>query len=205
MITSVSGHQRLCESVCITDGRPIVREWVSPVKRKGGGKNSSRDVSRSDDVSDADVFERAMADVVRLRPDPRGRIREAPRVSPPSAAATGDSVAEPDGDFAAHGAGRRELKKLKRGEYVVGDWRDLHGMTAAEACASVDRFIDNSRHARHRCVCIVHGRGLHSEGQTSVLKVRVRERLRQNRSVLAYADAPPSDGGSGAVHVLLRK
>ena len=205
MITSVSGHQRLCGSVCIPDGRPIVREWESPVKRKGGGKNSSRDVSRRDDASDADVFERAMADVVRLVPDPRGRIREAPSVSPPSAAATDDSVAEPDGDFAAHGAGRRELKKLKRGEYPVGDWRDLHGMTAAEACASVDRLIDNSRHARHRCVCIVHGRGLHSEGQTSVLKARVRERLRQHRSVLAYADAPPSDGGSGAVHVLLRK
>jgi DNA-nicking Smr family endonuclease len=78
-------------------------------------------------------------------------------------------------------------------------------MTAANACASVGRFIENSRHRRHRCVCIVHGRGLHSEGNTSVVKARVRESLRLNPSVLAYADAPPSDGGAGAVYVLLRK
>jgi DNA-nicking Smr family endonuclease len=67
------------------------------------------------------------------------------------------------------------------------------------------RFIENSRHSSHRCVCIVHGRGLHSETGTPVLKTRVRECLRSNRSVLAYADAPSWDGGPGAVYVLLRK
>jgi len=39
--------------------------------------------------------------------------------------------------------------------------------TAAEAVASVKRFIDASRHNSHRCVCIVHGRGLfHIHPQT---------------------------------------
>jgi len=33
----------------------------------------------------------------------------------------------------------------------------------------------------------------------------VRECLRQHRAVLAYADAPRADGGTGAVYVLLRK
>jgi DNA-nicking Smr family endonuclease len=77
-------------------------------------------------------------------------------------------------------------------------------MTAADACASVKRFIENSRHGGHRCVCIVHGRGLHSEGKTSILRARVRAYLRSHRSVLAYADAPRTDGGAGAVYVLLR-
>ena len=78
-------------------------------------------------------------------------------------------------------------------------------MTAAQARASVERFIENSRHKGHRCVCIVHGRGLHSDGNAPILKISVREHLRSHRSVLAYADAPSSDGGTGAVYVLLRK
>src|SRR5439155_1390278 len=84
-------------------------------------------------------------------------------------------------------------------QYVVGDRCDLHGLTAADACARVRRFIDSSRHARHRCVCIVHGRGLHSEQNLSVLRTRVRESLRSHRSVLAYADAPPGDGAAGTI------
>jgi DNA-nicking Smr family endonuclease len=159
-----------------------------PVKPKSTGKNPSARAPRGDDVSDADAFERAMMDVVRLRPDDRGRIRDTPPVeaplTPPSAR---DQIDEPEDDFAAHGVDRREIRKLKRLQYAVGDRRDLHGMTVAEACASVTRFIENSRHARRRCVCIVHGRGLHSEGQLSVLKARVRECLRRHRSVLAYA------------------
>jgi DNA-nicking Smr family endonuclease len=51
----------------------------------------------------------------------------------------------------------------------------------------------------------VHGRGLHSKGNVSVLKTRVRQCLRRHQAVLAYADAPRKDGGSGAVYVLLRK
>ena len=110
-----------------------------------------------------------------------------------------------DNDFAAHGVDRREIRKLKRGEYIVRDRRDLHGMTGADALASVERFIENSRYAGHQCVCIIHGRGLHSEGNPPILKPRVREYFRSHRSVLAYTDAPVSDGGSGAVYVLLRK
>ena len=119
--------------------------------------------------------------------------------------ATQDDVDASDGDFVAPGVDRRELRRIKRGEQSVGERLDLHGMTAADACASAGRFIDSSRHSRHRCVCIVHGRGLHSEGHVSILKARVRASLRSHPSVLAYADAPPSDGGTGAVYVLLRK
>ena len=160
-------------------------------------------------MSDAEAFERAMVNVVRLEPDARGRVRTAPSGGAPpaqkSAAGHASEIDAPDESFAAAGIDRREIKKLRRGQYGVEDRQDLHGMTAAGACASVRRFIENSHHRRHRCVCIVHGRGLHSEGQTSVVKMRVREYLRSHRSVLAYTNAPPSDGGAGAVYVLLRK
>ena len=166
-------------------------------------------------AADVDAFALAMRDVVRLEPDPRGRVRRVPILSELSVAAPislprhsrqrTEHADVSDNDFVAHGVDRREIRRLKKGEYLVRDRRDLHGMTGADALASVGRFVENSRHARHRCVCIVHGRGLHSKGNAPILKTRVREYLRLHRSVLAYTDAPGSDGGSGAVYVLLRK
>jgi DNA-nicking Smr family endonuclease len=160
-----------------------------------------------DAAADDDAFAMAMRDVVRLEPDPRGHVRNVVPISPPrhSPQRTEHADVSDNDDFVAHGVDRREIRKLKKGEYLVRDRRDLHGMTGADAVASVGRFIDNSRYRGHRCVCIIHGRGLHSKGNPPVLKTRVREYLRSHRSVLAYTDAPVSDGGSGAVYVLLRK
>jgi len=126
-----------------------------------------------------------------------------------AAASSASAAAHDDGEgaeegYVAAGVDRRELRKLKRGDYAAGDVLDLHGETAAEAVASVKKFIDSRRH-RHRCVSIVHGRGLHSKGNVSVLKTRVRQYLRRHPAVLAYANAPRTDGGGGAVYVLLRK
>jgi DNA-nicking Smr family endonuclease len=178
-----------------------------PEKTDGTGKLDKTTASEAD----IEYFASAMADVIRLVPDPRGRVRTARHISAPRAVApstsssTGqDTDASSEAGFAAPGVDRRELRKLKRGGHAPGGRLDLHGKTAAEAVASVTRFIDNRRH-RHRCVCIVHGRGLHSEGNVSILKTRVRECLRRHRAVLAYADAPRNDGGTGAVYVLLRK
>jgi DNA-nicking Smr family endonuclease len=157
-------------------------------------------------VSDVDAFVLAMRDVVRLEPDPRGRVRSVAPISTPrkSPQRTQDMDAS-NSDYVADGVDRREIRKLKRGDYDVRARRDLHGMTGAEALAAVGRFIENHKHRGHRCVCIIHGRGLHSKGNTPILKTRVRKYLTSHRSVLAYADAPVSDGGSGAVYVLLRK
>jgi DNA-nicking Smr family endonuclease len=163
-------------------------------------------VIESPDAAAIDAFTKEMRDVVRLEPDPRGRVRSALPVSPPRNPPEQTEQAHlSDNDFVAQGVDRREIRKLKKGEYSVRDRRDLHGMTAADALASVGRFIENSQHSGHRCVCIVHGRGLHSKDNPPILKTRVREYLRSHRSVLAYADAPGSDGGAGAVYVLLRK
>ena len=156
-------------------------------------------------AADDETFAREMRDVVRLEPDPRGRVRGVAPVSPPRISPQRTEPADvSDHEFVAHGVNRREIGKLKKGEYIVRDRRDLHGMTGADALASVGRFIENSRYRGHRCVCIIHGRGLHTQGHP-ILKARVREYLRSHRSVLAYTDAPAADGGSGAVYVLLRK
>ena len=61
------------------------------------------------------------------------------------------------------------------------------------------------RAAGKRCVRIVHGKGLSSEGKLPVLKVKVNSWLRQKDDVLAFCSARPQDGGTGAVYVLLKK
>jgi DNA-nicking Smr family endonuclease len=108
----------------------------------------------------------------------------------------------------ADGIDRRLLKRLRAGDYAVQAHIDLHGATRDEARDRVARFIVESRRAGRRCVLIVHGRGHHSKDQIPVLKQAVRtwlERGQLARSVLAFATARPSDGGAGAVYVLLRR
>jgi DNA-nicking Smr family endonuclease len=153
-----------------------------------------------------DEFARAMADVVPLPADPRGRrarATPAPRSSPP--AEPGPPSAPAPDDYAAPGVDRREIRKLRRGEHTVRARLDLHGVTTADAARRVEQFINNSTHARHRCVSIVHGKGLNSAGGVSRLRDLVRDVLLRSPAVLAFAPAPPSHGGSGAVYVLLRR
>jgi DNA-nicking Smr family endonuclease len=106
------------------------------------------------------------------------------------------------------GLDRRLLKKLRQGFFAVQAHLDLHGKTRAEAHELVDAFIATSRTHGRRCVLIVHGRGRNSKDQIPVLKESLKvwlARGRIARSVLAFCSARPSDGGYGAVYVLLRR
>ena len=108
----------------------------------------------------------------------------------------------------APGLDRRLLARLRRGDYAVQGHVDLHGLTREEARLRVEQFVQESKLRSHRCVLIVHGRGLNSKDQIPVLKEAVRlwlVRGRVSRSVLAFATARPTDGGAGAVYVLLRR
>lgn len=152
-----------------------------------------------------------MADVVPLRSDRPDRVPIAPpsqtapdRIPAPDRPAA-DAAHDLESSFVAPGLDRRELRRLKRGDYAVDRRLDLHGQKADEAVATVQRFLESARHARHRAVCIVHGRGLNSKDGVAILKTRVRAFLRSHRAVLAFADAPFADGGPGAVYVLLRQ
>ena len=62
--------------------------------------------------------------------------------------------------------------------------------------------------AGQRCVLLIHGRGRNSKDNRPVLKEQVRIWLshgRLSRLVLAFATAPLTNGGAGAVYVLLRR
>ncbi len=107
----------------------------------------------------------------------------------------------------APGVNRRLLKGLRGGEYPVAAQVDLHGLSANKATAALERFLTAARTAGHRCVLVIHGRGLHSGPDGPVLMSATRQCLstgRARRHVLAFVSAPPARGGTGALLVLLR-
>ncbi|MFQ5981873.1 MAG: Smr/MutS family protein, partial [Woeseiaceae bacterium] len=57
----------------------------------------------------------------------------------------------------------------------------------------------------HRCVRVVHGKGLGSGERGPVLKRKVDKWLSEWDSVLAFVSARQVDGGTGACYVLLKK
>ncbi len=96
------------------------------------------------------------------------------------------------------------LRKLKRGHWAVQATLDLHGMTTTSARSELAKFLAFARHGGARCVRIVHGKGYRSENGIPLIRNKVRHSLSQREEVLAFCDAIPADGGSGAVVVLLR-
>lgn len=103
---------------------------------------------------------------------------------------------------------QRIVRRLRKGDYSYQAHLDLHGLTRAEAKETLFAFIEGSRRKGHRCVLVVHGRGLHSKDQVPVLKEGVQGWLSRGRlapQVLAFTSARPHDGGAGAVYVLLRR
>lgn len=102
------------------------------------------------------------------------------------------------------GLPRDILRKLKRGHWTVQADLDLHGYGMDDARDALSRFLAGARKHGLRCVKVVHGKGLRSAPGAPILRGKVRKSLTLREDVLAYCDAPPADGGSGAVIILLR-
>ncbi|WP_407275567.1 Smr/MutS family protein [Halothiobacillus sp. DCM-1] len=97
------------------------------------------------------------------------------------------------------------LRKLKRGQFSVVASLDLHGMTVDAARSAIHRFFQAERQEIRCCVRLVHGKGNRSERQIPVLKQMVNHWLPQRDDVVAFCSAPPHDGGTGALYVLLKR
>lgn len=104
--------------------------------------------------------------------------------------------------------GKRFLPNLRNGLYSIQGQLDLHGLNQAEAQAAVEEYIARMSRFRSCCVKIIHGRGINSPVDRATLKEGLQRLLstrRMARYVVAYASAPPRDGGVGAVYVLLSR
>jgi DNA-nicking Smr family endonuclease len=112
---------------------------------------------------------------------------------------TGDEAA-----FLRHGLPRRVLTDLRRGRWVLQGELDLHGLNRDEARVALGGFLAVSVQRGRRCVRVIHGKGLGSPGRESILKQLSRNWLAQREEILAFCQAGPNQGGSGALMVLLR-
>lgn len=176
-------------------------------------------MSHSEDEDPAALFRAAIGEVKPLRnvaepgvakPRPKPRARMAERdeelAQGEFARLLRDSTPLEAGDTASY---RREnlpprmFQRLKRGQYSVQDELDLHGATAAQAESLLRQFLAEAQDHEFGCVRIIHGKGLQGDGGAPVLKNLVDRMLRLRSDVLAFHSAPPGQGGTGAVLVLL--
>ena len=102
-----------------------------------------------------------------------------------------------------HGVPSATLQRLQDGHWPVVATLDLHGLDRDGAQSRLLVFLHQAR-TRGHCVRVVHGKGLGSSGEP-VLKKMVRLWLQQHPHVLAFCEAPPDQGGAGALLVLLKR
>jgi len=175
---------------------------------------------------DAHLFRQEVADVValpsanrataahpRVKPVPLQRLKDEKQVLLDSLADPWEILDQGGRDsiesgeelfYARPGVPASALRKLKRGGWVIQAELDLHGLRSDEARIALAEFLHTCARRDLRCVRIVHGKGLRSKNREPVLKHKLRHWLMQREDVLAFCQARPADGGSGAAIVLLK-
>jgi DNA-nicking Smr family endonuclease len=105
------------------------------------------------------------------------------------------------------GIDRATAERLRRGLRPIEARLDMHGMTQAEAHRALTQFVRASREAGRRCVLVITGRGLGTDG-LGILKNAVPRWLAETglrQHILTAASARPRHGGAGALYLLLRR
>ncbi|MES2263251.1 MAG: Smr/MutS family protein [Pseudomonadota bacterium] len=110
---------------------------------------------------------------------------------------------DPALNYSAPGVGSDVVKKMRKGYWPVQDELDLHGLRRDDARDAIGAFLTRAGLRNYRCVRVIHGRGFGSRGQEPVLKSMVHSWLVQ-KEVIAFCQARPSEGGEGALIVLLK-
>lgn len=175
-----------------------------------GGGSSGHDGPDSEDL-----FEQAMEGVQPLDGPPSVPRQKTPsrKAGKPTAGKVKFTVERwgPRGseqvEGRASGVSRRTLRRLRRGYFPLEQRLDLHGMGQAEGRRAVAEALTRAWERGRRCLLVVHGRGLHSEGEP-VLKSSLPEWLAEaphGPRVQAFVTAPRKLGGAGATLVLLRR
>ena len=198
------------------------------VKQPGKGTGKKEDPGDNATSDEAIVFLEAMQDVKPLSGKTNVVTRTPDATMTPAHAAKNDELeviahlhdlirgtAELDITFSDEyiegcvpGFGQKMMQKLKKGQFPIQDYIDLHGLTKQEAEIRIRDFLIQSHRLGLRCVLVVHGRGLNSENHIPVLKERLPIWLSRGsikKIILAFSTARPYDGGTGAIYILLRR
>jgi DNA-nicking Smr family endonuclease len=170
--------------------------------------------------AEKNLFQRAVGQVKPLASQPRVKLGSAP--APPKAfqqkrdddrvlreSLSDDfdvsTLLDTDDElsYRRSGIGTDVTQKLRKGHWSLQGQIDLHGLRSDEAREALGQFIRDAHKRGWRCIRVVHGKGLGSPGKTPVLKAKVQRWLVQKNEVLAFVQAKASEGGAGALVVLL--
>ena len=174
------------------------------------------------DSLDEDIkfFRDAVADVKPLKtqvkahdrpkpkPYPNQRIADEQKVIEELADNLSDEWQELSGDelnYCRDGISRQIMRRLRNGRYIIEAELDLHGLRRDQAKQELVWFIQQCQLKALRCVRIIHGKGQRSPNKQPVLKSKTAAWLKQMDEILAYCTAPNTDGGTGALYVLLKR
>jgi DNA-nicking Smr family endonuclease len=167
------------------------------------------------------LFQRAAGNVTALAGDGRSQAAPAPPAPVPrqhlrdEQAALAETLSDEfdvstlldiDDQLSFHrpGIGADVTAKLRKGHWSIQRQLDLHGLRSDAAREALSAFLREAGAQGVRCVRVIHGKGLGSPGKAPVLKHKVHAWLVQKKEVLAFVQARPAAGGSGALVVLLR-
>ncbi len=160
------------------------------------------------DVTPLNFNDRVVLDTPKPLPIPKQRIADNKAALRESISDefNVDTLLETDGNlsYRKNGIGQDVVRKLRRGHWIIQDELDLHGQRREEARELLGEFLRRCILKGMRCVRVIHGKGLGSINQEPVLKKLVHGWLAQREDVMAFVQAKASDGGSGALIVLLR-
>ncbi|MCW7538722.1 Smr/MutS family protein [Aquabacterium sp. A7-Y] len=156
------------------------------------------------------IKERGLAELDRPRPEPLPFQRRLDEQEVLREAISDEfdveSLLETDEalSFRRPGISLEVVKRLRRGDWVIQSQIDLHGLRRDEAREQLAGFLREAVRDGLRCVRVIHGKGNGSPGREPVLKAKVRSWLVQKNEVIAYVQARASEGGNGALVVLLK-
>lgn len=110
-------------------------------------------------------------------------------------------------EFKRPGIQNGVFRKLKQGRYPAEARLDMHRMNVQRARREIHEFVGECHELGLRSILIVHGKGDRNPQREAVgiLKGFVDRWLRDLAQVQAFHSAPPAQGGTGAVVVLLAK
>ena len=103
------------------------------------------------------------------------------------------------------GIDRSSARRLQRGQLLIEDRLDLHGLSQEQAHKKLNAFIGRAVQENLRNVLIITGKGRDGHG---ILRHKVPEWLKDAplcHHVNAISYAQPKDGGKGALYIRLKR
>ncbi len=108
----------------------------------------------------------------------------------------------------ADGLDRASQRKMRRGQVSLEGRLDLHGLTQTEAHRSLHGFLERAYVTGKKTVLVITGKGLTRNGDIGVLRKAVPKWLNEppmKTWIRGFDYAAPSDGGEGALYILIRR